>query len=333
MKRLVRAAGGGPIASGVAATVRRLPLPRPAITVLTYHRVAPRDAADPLFDGMVSADPQSFERQLDVVERHGRVISIAEFLDVATGRVPARGHSILLTFDDGYRDVAEHAWPILRRRELPATLFVPSAFPDTAKAFWWDRLSHAVMTTERQEVTIAMRSSPLQSTAERREAVRALRLRVKELSHRAAMDEVDRIVAALGAEEPPPAVLSWRELAELQADGMAIASHTRSHPLLTQVSAAEARAEIEGGARDVAEHLGATVPAFAYPSGAHDADIAALVGAAGIAVAFTTRRGSVLPGRADWLRLPRVNVGAATSPQLLDAELALLPRIGMTGKV
>src|SRR5688572_8302859 len=98
------------------------------LRALMYHRVA--DAADrpDLATSLISATPADFRAQMEHLVAHYRPVSAHEVLDsFELGRaLPPR--SVLVTFDDGYRDFAEHAWPILKHLGIPVVLFVPTAY-------------------------------------------------------------------------------------------------------------------------------------------------------------------------------------------------------------
>lgn len=317
-----------PAARAIASVVDRLPVGPPRAIVLTYHRVAPRRPDDPLLPGMISATPEAFERHLDLLASRAPIVSIDDLLSALDqGRL--RRHVVLLTFDDAYRDVADHAWPILRRRGLPAVLFVPTGFigrPE--RPFWWDRLHHALRTSPHAELRVGGRPVSLADEAARASAWRALRAEIKALPHDEGMALVDAICADLGVEMPPSGVVDWADLRRLADEGLAIAPHTVNHPLLTRVTTDRARDEVAESARELRERIGTVAPVFAYPSGAHDEHVAEAVRREGVRAAFTTMRGSVRPGRDDPMRLRRVNVGPGTTDALLTAEMALLARIG-----
>ncbi len=82
------------------------------------------------------------------------------------------------------------------------------------------------------------------------------------------------------------AILSWKQIKALDAKGMTIASHSRTHPFLTNVwSASRLRYEIAGSKEVLEEHLGKPVTVFAYPFGAVDERIVTAVKAAGYVAA------------------------------------------------
>jgi peptidoglycan/xylan/chitin deacetylase (PgdA/CDA1 family) len=297
---------------------------RDVFAVLTYHRIAGADDPAPS-SGTVSATPEAFARQVELLAAEFRPVSLGDLLDRAGGGPALPRRAVLVTFDDAYADFATTAWPILRAAGVPATLFVPTAAPDAGVPFWWDRLHHAVATTDRRDEWPSPAGRlPLASPEDRRHAFRRLRDHVKGLPHDTVEGCVDGIVADLGLPDEPdlPAVLGWTDLRRLAADGVELAAHSRHHPLLTRVRQDQLDDEIGGSVADLAERLGrAPAAAFAYPAGAYSGAVRAATARAGIRLGFTTERGLNDLRRADRLALRRINVGRRTDHTVLRAEL------------
>lgn len=93
--------------------------PTSGATLLIYHRIGGGTADE------LDLAPAEFERQLDLLADHDVVT-----LDVALDRLDAGDTSpcVVLTFDDGFDDVHANAWPLLRERALPFTVYVASGF-------------------------------------------------------------------------------------------------------------------------------------------------------------------------------------------------------------
>ena len=262
-----------------------------------------------------------------------RVVSAAEVLEVRRGRGELPPRSVAVTFDDAYCDFAEHAWPIMRRLGLPVTLFVPTGYPDRPdRAFWWDRLYAALAgTTRNGSLETPVGRLELRSRAARGRAYRLLRDHLKSLPHAEAMAALDELSSKLEAPAPVSAVLGWEELRRLAAEGVVLAPHSRTHPLLNRVSPEERDAEIVGSREDLEREVGPAPPVFAYPAGGLCDAVVAALAKAGFELAFTTGRGTNDLSRADWLRLRRVNVGRRTTLPLIRAQLLpSLARIGGT---
>ncbi len=291
------------------------------LPVLTYHRIDERAGA--LASGVFSATPDQFSAQVAWLAAHRRILSLSELLDVRRGRAPLPRRSLMLTFDDAYRDFADAAWPALKKSGVPVTLFVATAYPDAKRpAFWWDRLHDAFATTARRDhVETPSGRLPLETTTDRSRALRTVRAQMRAMPHEDAMAMLDNVVEQLGVSPTVSPVLTWPELRLLAREGVDLAPHSRTHPLLDRVPREAARAEIVGSLRDLEREVGSAPPVFAYPGGAHTPDVVSLVAEAGFEVAFTTQRGINDLRRADWLRLRRINVGRRSSVPLIRAQL------------
>jgi peptidoglycan/xylan/chitin deacetylase (PgdA/CDA1 family)/predicted ATP-grasp superfamily ATP-dependent carboligase len=104
----------------------------PGLRILFYHRVSdnPDDLAVPV---------RHFEEQMDYLHAEGyRVLGVADaFALLEAGKLPPR--TIGLSFDDGYRDVADHALLVLAERGFGATAFIVSGAVDGTTSFRWYR--------------------------------------------------------------------------------------------------------------------------------------------------------------------------------------------------
>jgi peptidoglycan/xylan/chitin deacetylase (PgdA/CDA1 family) len=119
----------------------RIVPPPTGITVLIYHRVGGGS------DSAVDLEPDEFERQLEHLAEHHRVISLADAVDEisqaqpegwATGNDDVRGTpGVVLTFDDGTDDFVDVVAPLLERHRTPATLYAATQFIDECEAFPW----------------------------------------------------------------------------------------------------------------------------------------------------------------------------------------------------
>ena len=324
LRRSASVAARGKAFAWLVAGLERAARPHPhLLAVLTYHRVDDPSASPLLYPGLISAPPAEFEEQMGFLASQCRPISLAELRAVRCGEARLEPRSVVVTFDDGYRDFAEHAWPILKRQGIPVTLFVPTAYPgDPHKAFWWDRLYGALVSTgPRGPIVTSVGELPLATEAERLQAFRRLRGHVQALSHEEAMGLVDEVCAALAAPTPDSSVLGWPELRALAADGVVLAPHSRSHPLLDRLPRGAVRDEIVGSLEDLEREIGVAPPVFAYPGGAQDGYVARILEEAGFELAFATTRGTNDLRRADWLRLRRINVGRASGLPLVRAQL------------
>jgi len=292
------------------------------LRVLTYHRVDESDAHPNLYP-RVTVSPSAFDAQMGHLAKKYHVISMPELLFLSRHGSALPPNTVMITFDDAYCDFAGQAWPILKRYNLPVTLFVPTAFPgQPSRSFWWDDLYYALRATERrQELDTPAGRIALATEADRQQALTRLRDHVKSLPHDQAMAWVDDMCRQLGRPMPERTVLSWDTLRQLAGEGVTLGAHTQTHPLLNRVSLETARTEAVNSLRDLEREIGSALPIFAYPSGGISDEVVRLLKAEGFELAFTTVRGINDWRTADRLRLRRINVGPNTTLPVLRAQL------------
>ena len=332
MRRAVRSAAAAVLERSAAVhtltgALDRASRGRPDVLgVLTFHRVGRPEETPWLHPGLVSATPESFAEQMELLASRYRVVPLDEVVEARRRRSLVPPRSVMVTFDDAYTDFADHAWPVLRSLGLPVTLFVPTAFPgDPQRRFWWDRLHHSFHATlRRSPLDTVAGPLPMTTDADRMRSCATVRRHLKVVPHSLLQAEVGRLEAVL---DPPPAppgpVLGWEQLNRLAGEGVTMAAHTRTHPQLDRLPREHLRDEISGSIEDLSLHTGRAASAFAYPGGAFDEEVVRAVEEAGVALGFTTRPGLNNLRRGRWLRLRRINVGRGTSPSLL--RLRLLP--------
>lgn len=169
--------------------------------ILTYHSI---DSSG----SVISVDEQVLRRQTDwMAASHVDVVSVARLLDMGDEE-----EGIAITFDDGFANFGSVAWPILRERELPVTVFVVTGH--TGGSNDWGG------------------------------------------------------TCAPGIPELP--LLDWEALGRMAEEGVAIGSHTVTHPPLVGLASARLEAEFADSADAIERELGRRPAGFAYPYGSLD---------------------------------------------------------------
>ncbi len=132
-------------AIGLASRVRARPTR--SVTILAYHRVLDVPVEDdfPFDIELVSATVRDFAAQMAYVREHYRPATFETVIaHLDRGEQPPRG-TVIVTFDDGFADNYENAFPVLRSLGMPATIFLATGYLDRGDTYWYERLAHAVM--------------------------------------------------------------------------------------------------------------------------------------------------------------------------------------------
>ncbi len=295
----------GLVALGVPSLVRRL---RAAGVLLCYHNVLPPRNATATGDAGVHMPFERFADQVHWLARRYAVVALREFVERLRAGRSLRGVAAL-TFDDGYDGVFQHAWPLLSKVGLPATVFVVAERPERRDAFWWDHpgLAHNAPPAGRERWLTELKGDA-QGIVSALSLMTSIRLPA---SHRPA---------------------GWDAIAAAAAGGgLAIGVHSATHRTLTQLDDIELAREIVASRETIQARAGVAPAFFAYPYGIWDERVRNAVQAAGYEGAVTLDYG-LTGARADPWALPRVNVPATIpSPAFKVWVAGLHPRRGHAG--
>lgn len=294
------------------------PLIRGRGVVLAFHHVRPWRTAAFAPNRFLEIEPEFLEAVLDALDDEGFEVVP---LDAVPGRLAGGGRPFAaLTFDDGYRDVIEHAWPVLRRRGVPWAMFVAEDFASGRGRLWWRELELAVAGLDRIPPAESGTGGWLdaQGPAAKERAYNQLYAELTRGDETALLARTARLAQAAGIDVGrivPDLCADWDELRGLAADpAVTIGSHTVSHAILAKRDVASAEAEIARSRHAISWRLGRPVAHIAYPHGG-PREVGprefAIAAASGYATGFTTRPGHV-----------RAHHGAAPTA---------LPRISMNG--
>jgi peptidoglycan/xylan/chitin deacetylase (PgdA/CDA1 family) len=257
-------------ATGIGSLFRRLGA-WSGILVLAYHRISPVD--DSYDSGVCDASPAMFEQQLRFLEKEFDVIGPDE---LETAVLVGRGRYVLLTFDDGYRDNFDEAFPILKRHGVPATFFVTTGFLDSRQIAWWDEIAWMVHASPKSELRAngwldeAFSLEP----EERRRTTKALINLCRGLPRESAHAFLDSLAQATESGRHPDEShdfwMTWDDVRQLRAAGMHIGGHTVTHPMLARLSADDQEREIVECKDRLEAELGVPMRYFCYPYGGRD---------------------------------------------------------------
>ena len=277
-----------------------------------------------------------FARHVSWLSERFEMVTLGDGLDRLLGQRDGRD-LLALTFDDGYRNNVETAWPVLRAQGVPATFFLTCGFVDGGPL--WFEVALRALSVARSELPGDGRDSAQLFDSLFGSAWRSLRnhqvidkmKRLDEQDFLGAVERLQELRIGAGWETPRSAQpMSWQDARRLVAEGAEIGAHTVTHPILSMLPESAQRREIFDSKRRIESEIGTSCSAFAYPNGSrHDFDerTIALVTAAGFKNACTTIRGT---NRAadDPMTLRRIGIGPDPL-YLLDARLAGLFDDGM----
>lgn len=293
--------------------------------VLMYHRVRPSLAGGSYFPNKGSTVALSaFEEQINYLERHFLILSPDKFMTILNAKASFPDKSVLLTFDDGQIDFYEYTYQVLKRRGLPAVVFLPTGFISTHDIFWWDKLEWCLFNTKMKSVEIFGKWISLKDMTD---AMPVFDKIIKASFAGKEKEALDVIAAALAVSFKGlgRSSINWDEAKEMAGNGISFGGHTQNHIKLSETPDDLARKEIFNSKEIIETMIGGKARSFAYPYGTPSDFLPIheqMVKEAGYEAAFSTINGPV-DNTNNRYSLKRIRVSGYDSMLTFCLKLAL----------
>ena len=309
---------------------------RRSVAVLMYHAVWPEVLP---FDHWCFVREENFREQMAFLAEHAEVLTPAGAQDRLARGTMARP-VVVITFDDGYQNNADVAFPILAEYNFPAVIFLATRFLSSSYTMWDSRLHWGLCRTDQPTVHWEGADYPLTDPDTRATSFLDLCARLKRLHTRESERAVSQLLTSLDVDasealQPDsPYRMMDRDSARRLADSglVQFGAHTESHAILTRLSLQEQEPEITRSLNDVAALTGEPCALFAYPNGQpDDYDTASIevLRREGVELAFSTVEG---PWRDDssQLEIPRYGIGSTMTIDAFRRCIFHATRAGLT---
>ncbi len=246
------------------------------VPILMYHGIRrEQDNELPKKNFEKHIDSQTFIDHLQILKKYCNPISISELF--AEKKLPA--NPVVITFDDGYKNNYDVAFPLLLEYQVPATVFVTTGFVDRTHFLWTDRLEYMVVHSARNDTISLQGGALILRMDDEREKIKTFSLvkeKLKNYNEEDRLEALENIEYELGTSyewvQVPSELmpLSWDEIREMKNSGLVeIGSHTVSHPILSRCSGERQLYELATSKDRISEELGGDCMLFAYPNGRH----------------------------------------------------------------
>ena len=209
-----------------------------AINVLMFHQISNKINSLGL-----SITPELFEELVVFLNNRYGIISLGEAVDRLTSGNQLSG--CVFTFDDGYRDNYDFAFPILMKHKTPATIFVTLDALDTG-VFSWDMFDQAIVQTTADAIDLehfGLETYRMSGT-DRTTVIADLHRSLKRLPNDKKSQIVQYVITTYGDDKNKQrTMLTWEEAREMANSGLiTIGAHTITHPILSRVDSEIGRA-------------------------------------------------------------------------------------------
>ncbi|HBC46544.1 MAG TPA: hypothetical protein DEO84_08270 [candidate division Zixibacteria bacterium] len=299
--------------------------------ILMYHQVFDDPKAELKYSqaGLYVSTPV-FDKQMSYLAKHYKPISLADLATSIRSNQTLDPKNIVITFDDGWRDNYQHAYPILKEYQLPAIIFLTANFIGTNDIFWFMRAA-TLMTInklDRQQLRALFKKVCLSSAESDSAAIETMASdtdwfieKLKKLD----LIVINRVLDELSKSNKKSDntgdnsrwTMNWDEVKEMSQHGISFGSHGCTHRVMTTLSSDENMRELRDSREVIEAKLGLRVDIFSYPNGDYNIEIEKLVEQGGYLCAVTTK-GIGKPGnKSELFALRRIGVheGISVGPR------------------
>jgi len=202
----------------------------------------------------------------------------------------------VVTFDDGYKDNYNNAFPILKKYEVPATVFLVTGHIGSENLFWYDKVRYLIWNTKLKKIKVnGFGDFLLESKSDKLNSSFMIVEKLKKIPNEKKNHLIEKLVNVFDVDIPrglgKDVILSWDEVKEMSESGIDFGAHTVTHPILTRIPLDQAKFEISQSKKDIEKRLNKPVDTFCYPNGTSsdfNKNIIDLLKAIGFTCAVTT---------------------------------------------
>lgn len=254
----------------------------PTLIILTYHRILPENSGEREREqpGMI-VSPGNLQRHIKLIKSLDALpVHLGEWLRKKSSGEALPALSVAFTFDDVWRDNYLHGYPVLRQKQVPATIFLVTGMIDTTNTFWLEQVIEllrnpnivlndpALGWLHTYLGSFSNKSTPL-SLLEADEVIDRLKNLDDATIIQRLKDTTSFLNATINPAKQAPVILQSGELKEMSGNNLVkYGAHTRNHFRLNRLNGKQALEEqITGCLSDLEGMKINSVPIFCYPNG------------------------------------------------------------------
>ena len=319
-------------AGGAFRLARRLN--RHRLLVLTYHGVMQSTDGPDAWLNRNMVDTATFRWQMQYLAKTSTCMTLGQAVARLRHGTPLPSNSVVVTFDDGFKNNYTQAFPVLIECGVPATIFLTTDHIGRGMhPLWTERVARLISGLKRPVVRLELADETrlwwIRSAVEREQAASAILKLLKRLPVALRDDKIAELVSQADGEEPPTQperyeFLNWDDVRTMAAAGIEFGSHTVHHPVLSTLDPRQRLEEVVNSKETIERELRQPCRTFSYPNGGvgdfgdTDRRVLRQVGYAGAA--------TQIPGfnnlATDPFALRRINIGRGHTRLVFTAQLS-----------
>ena len=242
----------------------------PNLIILTYHRILPTANFESLnsFDYGNIVDVKDFEQQMEYISKNYNVIDLNDL-----NKMDPAFSNVIITFDDSYYDFYEYAYPILKKYDIKATLYLITSILNKCAEIWWLKLED--LCNNNDSISLQWNNIDyvwtLTSDLKKNKCFNTIKNIILGLTSSAEVSNlINNIEPRNGRNDYYDSFLNWEKIEELDNNQqISIGSHTHNHLCLRSLSDEQIFYELSTSKDILEDRLGHKINHLAYPYGSN----------------------------------------------------------------
>jgi peptidoglycan/xylan/chitin deacetylase (PgdA/CDA1 family) len=293
--------------------------------VLMYHRVLKStEITKSNSHHAIIITEQTFKKHLKFLIKNFNILNPDNFQQYVKNRFRFEKKSCLITFDDGWNDNYHNAFPVLKKHNIPAVIFLSTSFINSDKIFWQESFrslfkefvtfltNHNNNKTEIEEVLNKLQLNKninfnYLNKQNLLNDLQALLKSFKEAEREDLLKYMEKITGDHKQKDHPDKFLTWDKIREMEKEKISFEPHGENHKILTTITRLEVESEIMNSVNTIKKELNRQSTMFSYPNGNFNQQTIEVLKEINIPCAFTTNFGYLSNNSKDY-ELPRINI-------------------------
>lgn len=280
-------------------------------SIFLFHRVSP--LRDKLWDPL---SPERFNEILNYLKKTFEIHSVEKIL-AHNGNLKNKKPLAAIVFDDGYKDYIEYALPLLKKHNLPSSMYVVTSCVESGIPPWTYVLDNALTQTKKEKLEIDSSLLPLElknivwkNEPEKINYAKKFKPFLKQVSDATRRKLVEQTLSSLNdVETPQNMMMNPKEIIQIKSEGTLIGSHTVSHPLLAKIEdETEIESELKLSAEKIKELTGEFPLTISYPIGSFDERIKKIAQKSGYKYGLAVEQAQYESSKHDFYSVPRIEL-------------------------
>ena len=246
------------------------------IKVFLLHRISPD--VDPIWPPIT---PEHFERIVKHLKKDFEIVPLEE--TIVGNYKPSKSKKLCaITFDDGYKDFVEYGMPVIKKYQIPSSMYVITDCVDSNMPPWTYLFNHLLLHTRITSLIVdsiaipeRLRKNVWKSTTEKIACIKEFSSILKIISDEEREKVMNQIqMQVKDVEGPKGLMMSWNDIRAIKNEGIEIGSHSANHPVLSEdLHLDNIRCELKRSGEKIQKETGKFPLAISYPFGIYNNEV------------------------------------------------------------